>query len=279
MIVWLNGALADAEDARINPRDRGFLLSDGLFETLLALDGRLAFFDAHYARFAAGANTLGIPLPLSADALAAACADVLNANGLTDAARASLRITLTRGAGPRGLAPPPDPKPALLITAAHAPPPPASMTAMVATVRRNEHSPAANLKTLAYLDNVLAKREAMTAGYDDALLLNGAGHLAEASAANLFVWDGDRLLTPPVSDGVLPGVVRAVVLDLARDLGIDASEETVTPDRLASATGAFLTNSLIGLCPLTCLGDAALPAHALTARLASAYKAALDRST
>jgi branched-chain amino acid aminotransferase len=272
-VIYLNGILVPPEDAAIDPADRGFLLGDGLCETLRAYGGQVPWLDRHLDRLAAGAAVLAIPLP--ALDLTAAVAETLGANGL-DAADAALRITLTRGPGPRGLLPPAKPRPTLMI-AAHPlqSPADAPVRTMIAATRRNEHSPLANLKSLNYLDNVLARREAAAAGADDGLLLNTAGRLASASAGNLFLVRQRTLLTPPLSEGVLPGITRAVVLELAPDLGLTAVATPLEPDQLDQAHEAFVTNSLIELRPLVAvdgrpIGDGT-PGPA-TGRLLQAYQ-------
>ena len=247
MIVWLNGDLVPADEARIDPRDRGLLLGDGVFETLAASAGRLFRLADHLARMGRGADLLGLPAP-PRDLEDAALA-TLAANGLADD-DAALRITYTRGPGPRGLPPPSSPETTLLITAARATPTLRPATAMVSSQRRNEHAPSARIKSLAYLDNVLARREAAQAGADEGLMRNGGGALACASAANLFVVEDGVLLTPAIDQGALPGVTRAVVLGLAAAAGIAIEETTIAPHRLGRAAEAFLTNSLIGVRPL-----------------------------
>jgi branched-chain amino acid aminotransferase/4-amino-4-deoxychorismate lyase len=126
-------------------------------------------------------------------------------------------------------------------------------------VRRNEQSPTAQLKTLAYLDNVLARREARLVGADEALMLNTRGELACAAAANLFWVAGERLVTPALACGVLPGIVRARVIAAARARRIPVEEVAAAPESLASAAAIFLTNSLIGLWRVAALGDFSPP--------------------
>jgi branched-chain amino acid aminotransferase len=237
-MIYLDGELVAPERARIDPRDRGLLLGDGLFETMRARAGRVSLVERHLARLRHGAATLGIPVPLDDDGIARALAEVLQANRLDDAA---LRLTLTRGPGPRGLAPPADPRPTLMIASAPPPPPKPPARARIVSIRRNEHSPLAGIKSLGHLDNVLAEREA---GEDEALLLNSRGRLCEAAAANLFLVVGGVAHTPPVADGALPGVIRSVLLEPG------AVETTLLPADLAVASEAFLTNSLIGVRPL-----------------------------
>lgn len=249
-MIFLHDRLVAPQDARIDPADRGFTLGDGVFETLRTYAGRPFRLDAHLARLADGAAALGIPLPFPMERIAEAVAETLAANHLDG--DATIRITLTRGPGARGLLPPATPRPTLMITAAaHRPGPGRPLTAIVSTIRRNEHSPLSRLKTLNYLDSVLAQREAAAAGADEAILLNAAGRLACAARANLFVVRDGRLLTPPVSEGVLPGIVRAEIVAIATELGLELRETPLDAGVLAAADEAFLTNSLIEIAALT----------------------------
>ncbi len=276
MKIWFNGALLDETDVRIDPRDRGFLLGDGLFETMLARFGRVAFLDDHIVRLAAGGNILGIPLPVSPQHIAVACAMLIEANALSDRARIALRITLTRGPGPRGLLPPENPKPTLMISAAESPAPAASQSVMLATPRRNALSPSSRLKALPYLDNLLAREEAHARGADDALMLDTSGHLACSSVGNVFLWEGERLVTPAEECGILPGITRGAVIALAERHSIEVAQDLITPERLGTCDGGFLTNSLVGLMPLSRIDERELKPTRLTARLQAAYEMLLD---
>lgn len=236
MKVWLDGSLIDAGEARIDPMDRGLTLGDGLFESLRARNRAVLRLTSHLARLHSGAGALGITIPFSDKDISAALIATLEANGLN---QGILRLMVTRGATPRGLAPARDYRPTVLILAAPAAADPPPARAIIATVtRRNEFSPTARFKTLSHLDNVLARREAERMNADDALLLNSQGRLAESTVANLFlVIDGD-VLTPPVSEGALPGVMRAEVIDR-----LGAVTAQLNPADLSSASEAFLTNA------------------------------------
>jgi len=260
--VWLNGALMAEEQARIAPADRGLLLGDGLFETLRVDSGRPRYLDRHLARLRAGAAVLDLPVPLDDAGIAAAMAALLHARGLENA---SLRLTLTRGPGPRGLLPPAEPTPTLLITAAPLPPPlPPARVVVAACTRRNEHSPLSRIKSLSYLDGVLARQEAARRGADDALLLNTAGRVAEASAANLFLVLDGTLVTPPVSEGALPGVLRAAVME-----AFAVEERAVSVADVARAEEVFLTSSL-GVRPVVAVDGRPVETGAWTAEVAGA---------
>ena len=249
--------------------DRGFLLGDGLFETVLAARGRPLFLDEHLARLARGCVVLGLPAPDN-DAVRRAVDQALARAGLVDA-RAAVRLTWTAGSGGRGLDRPATLQPRLVATAAAAPAPPGPASLAIVSVRRNQASPASRLKTLAYLDNVLARREARGLGADEAVMLNTAGEVASAAAANLFWLSNGRLCTPALDCGVLDGIARAQVLALAARMGIEAGELRAGPEALAQAEALFLTNSLIGVRAVSRLGDREWSAHPLTLALAAAW--------
>ena len=273
--IHLNGRLVDQAEARIDPLDRGLLLADGLFETLRAYTGHPFRLEAHLARLTAGARLLGIPLPTATE-LASSVGATLSANRLE---RASIRITVTRGTGPRGLLPPPDPRPTVII-AAHPLPAarPTSMTARLADIPRNEHSPLARIKSLGYLENILALREAAAAGADEALMLNTVGRLASGSRSNLFLVLGGVTTTPPLSEGALPGVTRAAILELASAHGIPVREAPVAIAEIADAEEAFLSNSLLEIVPLTRIGEKTLPLGPVGAEISRLYRALVERA-
>jgi branched-chain amino acid aminotransferase len=272
--IYLNGRVVDGTEARIDPWDRGLLLADGLFETLRAYGGKAFCLEAHLARLAAGCGILGLAAPPAAE-MADALRAVLAAN---DLAEASIRITLTRGVGPRGLLPPTDTKPTLMIAAFPLPPAlPHAMSACIVGIPRNEHSPLSQLKSLAYLDNILALREADAAGCDEAILLNTAGRIAGGSRSNLFLLLDGILTTPQPSEGLLPGIARQTVLALAKEHGIPVRESALAPADLPKASEAFLTNSLLEVLPVTQLQGRPLPEGPVAARLASLYRESITR--
>jgi branched-chain amino acid aminotransferase len=235
MIVWLNVGLFDIGEARIDPADRGLTLGDGLFETVAVRGGTIMQLEAHLARLRQGCEVLQLPFP--ADDFTGAINAVCAANRLADAA---IRITLTRGCGPRGLLPSSTTRPTLLIGAESWPGSPPPARCIVATVtRRNEHSPLARIKSTNYLDNVLARQEAAARGANEAILLNSAGRVAETTISNLFIVRAGRVLTPPVADGALPGIMRALVMR-----AYNGVEAPLTVEDIVAADGLFLTNSL-----------------------------------
>jgi branched-chain amino acid aminotransferase len=269
-MLWLNGRWISEGEAAIDPADRGFLLADGLFETMRADLGRVRGLEAHLARLRRGAEMLGLPVPLNDDQLADALRATLAVNGLTDDS-AALRLTLSRGPGPRGLLPPEAPRPTMMIAAFPLPPPrPAAEAVLVSGVRRNEHSPTSRLKTLGYLDQILALREARAAGANEAILCCTAGRLACASAANLFLVMDGQVRTPPAEDGALPGVTRRRLLDIGSAAGLAVTASPLPVEALQRAEEAFVTSSLAGIRPIRTLAGRSLPAPGpLTRRLSS----------
>lgn len=237
MKVWKNGHIVDATGA-IDADERGVLLGDGLFETVAVLNGRPLSLAAHVARLQAGAGVLGMPMPADALVLEIAVRAVAEIESVHEG---SARITLLRGPAPRGVLPPARPQPTLLVSVAAGPlglnqP----LTAIVATTtRRNERSPLAGIKSTNYLDAILARAEAAHAGADEAIMLNTRDGVAEATAANVFCVIGGAIMTPPIRDGALPGIMRGRVLAIE-----EVVERTLSVADLARADELFLTSSL-----------------------------------
>jgi len=231
------------EEARVSIADRGLLLGDGLFETMAVHNAQVFDLAAHLDRLASGLGVLGFAEAVDLPKLRSGIARYIAAE---EASCAVLRVTVTRGAGPRGLPPPEAPRPTIFMTLS--PMPAARKTPLslhIATVtRRNEHSPLSRVKAMPYLDNVLALSEARAHGADEALMLNTRGTIACATAANIFVVREGRLETPPVCDGALPGTMRALVLSLAKEAGLGPAEISLDLSSLAVADHVFLTNSI-----------------------------------
>jgi branched-chain amino acid aminotransferase len=266
-MLWFDGALRQGP-VPFDLADRGLTLGDGVFDTALARHGRIVFEAAHVARLAAATDRLGFPV--APERIASAMQALAEAMG-QDHALAAIRTTITRGSGPRGLRPPAEPRP--VLWASSAPVGPALAFAPLrlhpTAIRRNETSPASNLKALGYLDAVLAAAEAQAAGFDEALFLNTRGNLACAGTGNLFAVIDGAILTPPLADGVLPGILRAEIFLRAPRLGLTVAERSLGLDAVLGAQAVFLTNSLRGLAPVTAIGATvfASPAHPAVAAL------------
>lgn len=249
MIFWLNGVERSVDEPQLSPLDRGFTLADGLFETMRATNGVVFRLDAHLDRLCTGARVLGIPIPPTLRDHVASSARAAFVAGYP---HASVRLTVTRGPAPPGLAPPPHPAPTIALGISPLSPPdaPRPLVAAMASARRNEYALTSGIKTLSYTESVLALAQAKLAGADDAIFLDTAGHVSNATASNLFALVGDTLVTPALRCGVLPGITRAAVLELAPSLSINTSEREVTAAELALASEIFLTSSIREIAPV-----------------------------
>lgn len=253
MIYWLNGAFHD-EPMAIRIDDRGLLLGDGVFETLLVRDGIPAFWDAHLTRLTASLDELimgrDVIMPLVREGRA--LIRRLAQENQLDKGDASLRVTITRGPAPRGLRVELAKAPTVMMTIAPAPAQKAmaaGRTLHVSRYKRAEVSIASRIKTTSYIDNILALHEAIEAGCDDALLLNSVGRVACVSAGNVFVLsDDDGVTTPPCSEGALPGIVRDVLMMACQRNGITLNEAPIELE-VARRSELVVTNSMIGLVP------------------------------
>jgi branched-chain amino acid aminotransferase len=272
-MIWLNGRLVAREQAHIDPADRGLLLGDGLFETLRAYRGHVFKLEDHLRRMTDGAAELGIPLPLDPPGIAEAVHETIDANQLSTA-DAAIRVTLTRGPGQRGLLPPKDPRPTLIVSAAAYSPPPGGdgFIAITATrARRNEKSVTTRIKSLCYLDNVIAQFEAHAAGADEAVMLNSRDAIACGGRSNLFAVIDGSLRTPAIEEGALPGITRHAVLMLCKAEGIEVADGAMARAELLAASEIFLTNSLLQIMPVRRFDGGDLPVGPVAKRLAAAY--------
>lgn len=280
-LIYINGDLVAADRAALPLLDRGYLYGEGLFETLHAYGGRIFALDRHLRRLMSSAAELGLELGVGEEQLAAALALTLEANGLRNA---YLRLTVSQRCDAPGIesrapgrfttsviARPLDVSPrhggASLVTLAPGSAPPASL---------------ARHKTLSFLAYVRARAEARARRADDALLLNGAGDITEASAANVFFVCDGRLVTPPVECGLLPGITRAIVLELAPDTGIEVAERPIRPADLGACTESFLTNSIIELQPVISINGAPVGSGrvgGIASVLAASYGRAVTKAT
>ena len=278
--VDLNGRILPAHRAGLSVFDRGFLYGDGIYETIRAYGDHPFRLPAHLDRLRASAHRTGIRLPGNGAGLTMTVHRVLTANRLADA---RIRITVSRGAGGpepalvKGL------RPTVLVTAApYTPPPPAAVRdgvrAVITRIVRNDRRAVDPvIKATSLLNNILATREATGRGAREAILLNPAGDVAEAASANVFWVRRGVLTTPSLAAGILPGVTRAVVLDLARRLGFPVREGRFPPAALMGAEEAFVSASTIEILPLASLGGRRFPARRLVTRaLQTAYRVTVD---
>ncbi len=288
-IVYLNGSLIPRSQARISAFDYGFLYGYGLFETMRAYHGTIFLLERHLKRLLDSAAIIGLGSKLAEIDLGKACIDTLRANGLQDA---RLRLTVSRGEVDSFPGANTSATPTVLVTAR-------SYTALsaqvynqgyragISSLRRYSQSPLSRLKSANYLLSVLAKMEAEAAGLNESLLLNEHGLLTEGSISNVFFVSQTGLVTPPVESGILPGITRGVVMELADSLGINVTEGEVRVEDLRRFDEAFLTNSVVEIMPLVEVRDNAGESTIigsgrpgkLTKRLMAAYREMVERET
>ncbi|HVP28760.1 MAG TPA: branched-chain-amino-acid transaminase [Myxococcota bacterium] len=260
MKVWLEGRVVDAADARIPVLDHGLLYGDGVFEGIRIYGRRVFRLDDHLARLAVSARAIGLAIPGGTEALRPIVLETARAFAAeTGRDDGYVRLIVTRGDGALGVDPAscPTPRVVCIVDAIRLFPQEKleqGLDLVTASVRR----PPADVleprvKSLNYLNSVLAKQEARRQGADEALILNLAGQIAEASVANVFVVRGGALATPPATDGALEGITRATVLELAASLGIPAGERTLGRVDLFGADEAFLTGTGARIVPVRSL--------------------------
>jgi branched-chain amino acid aminotransferase len=254
-MLWLDGLLVPADEARVSPFDHGLLVGDGVFETLRVYDGVPFAWTRHHARLVRSAAGLGLRAPGSHE-LRAAVDEVLAANRLTDG---RVRVTVTGGPSPlgseRGGGPP-----TVIVVSAPATPWPPTVDVVIVPWSRNEHGAVAGLKTTSYAENVRALAHARERGAGEAMFLNTRGELCEATGSNVFVIRDGVVLTPPADAGCLLGVTRALVLELCADHGVPAEEAALGRAALGDADEAFLTSSTREVQPIGRVDGRALPA-------------------
>lgn len=248
-IVGINGQLIPEHRAVVPALDRGILYGYGLFETMAVYGGRVLLMDRHLDRLILSVPKLGLEIPVGKDVLINMITGVVAANQIDEG---YLRLTLTAGS----VAPGPLLQGSVFVQARNGIPYTKQQyrngaAAGICAVRRNDTSPLVYLKTLNYLDNLMAREESRRQGWDEGLLLNTRGYLAEGTASNMFLVVRGRLVTPDLKSGILPGIIRQVVLELAGEITLPCEERQVTPEELFMADEVFLTNSLMGVMPLT----------------------------
>ncbi len=286
-LVSVNGRVLPPDAPALSAFERGFLLADGVFETMRALDSILFRLEAHLARLHAGAQVLRLTLPPRLDAMVLGTLEHARGQGLRDAA---VRLTVSRGAGEPGLLPPlrgdaagRTPRATVVVAVQPLPDPGTrtdGVTARVVAGRRNPHARTAGIKSLSYTESIVALLDARAAGADDALLLDTDGHLSGGASSNVFLVIGDTLVTPPRECGILPGITRAAVLEIAATERIAILERVVRQEEIESAREAFLTSSLRGVAPLLRVNGGAIGdgvPGAVTRRIRDAYASLVQR--
>jgi branched-chain amino acid aminotransferase len=270
VLVFLNGQFVPEERAIVPVNDRGFSLGDGLFETMRVVRGRPFRFAQHLERLARGAEFLKIKLPFAPKELEKLAGQLIERNRMSEAV---LRLTLTRGPGGRGYAPAGESRPTVVMTLHPAPPPPNpdGWSLITSSFRIPAGDPLASFKTTSKVRHVMARAEAVEKGADEALLLNTSGEAAETAGGNLFwVHDGAVCTVPAV--GILPGITRAVVLEICRERSLPVSERAIPQEALRRVSGLFITQSVFGVVPVARFDGGRIAPSPLVDRILQTYR-------
>ena len=274
MLVFLNGRFLPEAEAFVSLNDRGFLLGDGLFETLRVARGRPFRLAQHLERLARGAEFLKIPLPFTSKEIQRFAEQLAAQNEVADAI---LRLTLTRGPGRRGYSPKLAGPPTLAMTLNPLPrvnpDEPLQWSLVTSALRIPAGDVLAAFKTTSKIVNVMARAEAEEKGADEALLLNTNGEVAETASGNIFWIYQDNICTVPTGRGVLPGITRAVVLEICQSLGLATQKRIIKPEQLRNAEGIFLTQSALGIVPVAAFDGLPVAPSPLVDQIGTAYEA------
>ena len=253
MIIYLDGNYVDEADAKVSVFDHGLLYGDGVFEGIRLYGGNIFRLDEHLERLEYSAKALMLKLPLTRVQIAEATCETCRRNKLTDG---YIRLVVTRGVGDLGLSPWLCPKPSIFIIASKIALYPAEhytaglSIVTVATRRINSAAPPPAVKSLNYLNNILAKIEARQAGALEAIMLNDQGYVAECTGDNIFIVHKGVLITPAASQGALKGITRSSIIDIAKELGIALHEADLTRYDIWNADECFLTGTAAEVIPV-----------------------------
>ncbi len=276
--IWLDGTIVDEAEAKVSVFDHGLLYGDGIFEGIRFYEGRVFRLDEHIERLFQSAKAILLKMPWTPEEVIAATLDTIRANGLRDG---YIRLVVTRGEGGLGLNPHLCEKPSMFIIASsiklYAEEYYTSGLEIVtcATRRPTPASLSPQVKSLNYLNNIMAKVEALKAGAMEGVMLNEQGYVAECTGDNIFIVKKGGILTPPIADGALDGITRETIFDLCEKLGIVIREKTLTRYDLYTADECFLTGTAAEVIPVVKydereIGDG--KPGKLSARLISAYR-------
>ena len=256
MKIYLNGKLVPKEEAAVSVFDHGLLYGDGVFEGIRFYGGRVFRLEEHIDRLYKSARAIALDIAMTPDETARAVVQTIAANGLTDG---YVRLVVTRGEGSLGLSPRSCPKPTIFIIASTITLYPEEMyknglKLVTCATRRIAHGALSPMvKSLNYLNNIMAKIEAEQAGAGEGLMLNEQGYVAECTGDNVFVVKNGAITTPPISAGALAGVTRAVVFEMASELGIPMAERDITRYDIYTADECFLTGTAAEIIPAVVL--------------------------
>lgn len=272
MTVFLNGTFVPEDQALVPVTDRGFLFGDGLFETMRVYHGRPFRWQQHLERLGRGAQFLKITLPHTPQELYKFARELVKQNDLPEAV---LRVTVSRGGGPRGYSPRGADRPTVVMTLEPAPEfdpaNPPRYRLITSSYRLPVADALASYKTCNKLIQILARAEAEEKDADEALLLNTNGEVSETAGANLFWVYHDTIYATPSGRGALPGITRAVVLELCQTLGLPTGKRVIKPESLLRSEAVFVTQSILGIVPVVNIDDQPIGDSPLVDQLQQAY--------
>jgi len=272
MDVFLNGQFVTEGHAVVSIDDRGFMYGDGLFETMRVFNGKPFRMAQHLERMVRGADFLRIKLPFTPKELQQFAAQLVEKNQMPDSV---LRVTLTRGPGERGYTPKGAETPTMVMTLHPAPPldpnSPPQWSLITSAYRIPASDPLSSFKTTNKLVSIMARTEAVEKGADEALITNTNGEVAETAGANLFWVYNNKICTTPTGRGVLPGLTRAVVLEICQVLALPTNKRVIKPEALKNAEGIFLTQSALGVVTIRSLNGEQVPQSPLVEKIHRAY--------
>ena len=254
LVVYVDGEWLPKSRASVSVYDHGLLYGDGVFEGIRVYNGVIFRFKEHLDRLYSSAKSIKLQIPLSPEEMTKVVVETLKRNGLKDA---YIRLVVTRGVGDLGVDPRKCRKASVFVITEYVDltygtiMKQKGISAIISSVRRDAVDATTHeIKSLNYLNSVLAKLEAVDAGADDALMLNRNGCVAEATTTNLFIVKDEEVFTPPSSAGILPGVTRKRTIKLVRELGYNMYTKELTPYDVTNADEAFLTGTLAEIVPL-----------------------------
>jgi branched-chain amino acid aminotransferase len=256
MKIWLDGNLVDESEAKISVFDHGLLYGDGVFEGIRFYNGRIFRLEEHIRRLFESSRAILLNLPWTQEEVCKFTCETVAANGLRDG---YIRLVVTRGAGELGLNPYLCPKPSMFIIASTIklyPDEHYQNGLAIITCATRRPAPAAlmpQVKSLNYLNNIMAKVEAIQSNALEAVMLNEQGYVAECTGDNLFILKNGALITPLISDGALDGITRAVLIELAAKLGVPFVERSLTRYDIYTADECFLTGTAAEVIPVVSL--------------------------
>jgi branched-chain amino acid aminotransferase len=251
--IFIDGKFYPESNAKVSVFDHGLLYGDGVFEGIRFYNGRVFRLEEHLLRIWDSARSITLTIPMSIAEMTEALLETIRQNDLRDG---YIRLIVTRGVGDLGLDPRRCKRASVIIIATTItlyPPEFYKRGLSIATVATRRINPAAlnpAVKSLNYLNNIMARIEANLAGADEALMLNDAGYIAEGTADNLFVVKHGQIATPPISAGALGGITRSVVLEIAAELGVSCSEKNITRHDVFTADECFLTGTAAEVVPV-----------------------------